>query len=107
MRALTLAFLVLASFPLYGEAPKYLVGEVTLPEGALAELPARAEALGIPSLIHTQDGPQFIGVQDEPELLAAFPADWLDPGSAAGKRKGRVDRGRQHRRPHPPARELL
>ena len=71
MRAIVLAVLLLASFPLFGETPKYLLGEVTLPQGALAELPARAEALGIPSLIYTQTGPQFKGVQDESELLAA------------------------------------
>lgn len=71
MCRLTLAILLLASFPLFGETPKYLLGEVTLPQGALGELPARAEALGIPSLIYTQAGPQFVGVKDESELLAA------------------------------------
>ena len=71
MRVIALAFLLLAAVPLFGETPKYLLGEVTVPEGALAELPARAEALGIPSLIYTQAGPQLAGVQDESELLAA------------------------------------
>ncbi|HAF71330.1 MAG: hypothetical protein XD60_1418 [Acetothermia bacterium 64_32] len=70
MRALALAFLLLASVPLFAGTPKYLWGEVTLPEGALAGLPARAQTLGIPSLTYTQDGPYFTGVKDEAELLA-------------------------------------
>lgn len=71
MRVLALLLLV-AAFPLgsVGETPKYLLAEVTLAEGALQTLPARAQELGLPTLVW-RDGPEFFGVQTEAELLAS------------------------------------
>ena len=71
MRALA-TFLLLAAFPLtsIGETPEYLMAEVTLPEGAVQTLSARAQELGIPVLAWTEAGPQLYGVQSQAELTS-------------------------------------
>lgn len=72
MRAFAM-LLILAMFPLVsaGETPKYLMAEVTIPEGAVQTLSARAQALGIPTLCWTEAGEQLYGVQSEGELLSS------------------------------------
>jgi len=71
MRVLAL-LLVVAAVPLasVGETPNYLRAEVTLAEGALQTLPVRAQELGLATLIW-REGPEFLGVQSEEELLEA------------------------------------
>jgi len=66
-----LAWAALLPLGALGETPKYLIGELTLPEGALEGPPQRAEALGIPTEVWTPAGPQITGAEDEEELLAA------------------------------------
>lgn len=50
--------------------PNYLWGEILVPQGALEGLVERAESLGIPTALWTEEGLSFSGVADEAELLA-------------------------------------
>lgn len=64
-----LGMLVWGSAMAFG-GTNYLWGEISVPQGALEGLGKRAESLGIPTAVWTEEGLSFTGVADEAELLA-------------------------------------
>lgn len=62
----------------FAETPVYLYGEIAPPAGAVAELAARAEELGIPTASFAGDGLVVAGAADEEELLGAGTYLYLD-----------------------------
>lgn len=71
MRSLiTLSVVGLLACPLPAGPPTYLRAEVSFGEGVVAGLLAQTQSLTLPTMSWTVAGPQFFGVQSEPELLA-------------------------------------
>ncbi|MGC9530336.1 MAG: hypothetical protein ACP5G2_07020 [Candidatus Bipolaricaulaceae bacterium] len=72
MRSLSLAVVGITALAMVAlaDVPQYLVGPLTLPEGAVQSLPERAQALEIPFGKWTADGLVITGAEDETELLA-------------------------------------
>ena len=77
-RMMVVLAVVLVTGTAFAETPAYLYGEVATPAGAVDELAARAEDLGIPTAIFTADGLVVRGADDEEGLLAGGVYLYLD-----------------------------
>lgn len=77
---LTLALVLIlgAGAAATADMPRYLWGEVAVPEGAVQTLSARAEPLGIATATWTDGDLVVIGVADEEELLAGETYLYMD-----------------------------
>lgn len=78
MRVALMAALTMWAGAVAAELPRYLWGEISVPEGAVEALCARAEELGIAVASWGEDGLSFRGVADEEELLAEGTYLYLD-----------------------------